>query len=68
MTAPKPEDARRDIEAVLSVHRGVYRHTAGALSEITGHPPALVADELASLLREGKVRQYGHAFAWVHVR
>jgi hypothetical protein len=69
MTAsPRPQDAQRDIENILSRHRGVYRHTAWALACLTGYPESLVRDELESLKAAGKVRQDGFTWSWVHVR
>ena len=67
-TPPRPEDARHDIERILSVHRGVYRHTASALAGITGHSVALVRDELEGLEKAGKVRRHGSGWTWIHVQ
>jgi hypothetical protein len=39
-----------------------------ALAQLTGHPLALVLSELDGLKAEGKVRQYGATWSWVHVQ
>jgi hypothetical protein len=68
VTPPRPQDAGRDIALILCIHRGAYRHTAMALAQLTGHPLALVLSELDGLKAEGKVRQYGATWSWVHVQ